>query len=397
MKKIIIIGIISLLLLTSCWDITEIEEVGFVLAVGVDRLTEQDLEQYKDQYKKETGKSVKKMYKTTYQVVIPSMLVDEGTAFEELPFFNITTVGKTAFKMTRKIAARRSRRLNYEHVKVLIISEDVVKDIKIEDIVDFYIRDHEMRRDTLIYLSKKNAKDILNKKLPLEIMPAISIKMIQNNYEAQHGMLEPLRIGELTEKLLTEQSYVVPRITSGEGDLVVGGGAVFLGSTNDYLGWLGEFDIESYKLVRGEAGNLVIEAYVNDEGFIYEMDNSNSSIEYAYIDGKDYFTITIKGEGYLSENQIDNIDLAQEEWNQKLIKEVENEIERSANMIIEKAQRTFCADIFELSDVIKRKNYKRWKEVKENWDGKDGFFENAQITVKSKIKIRHYMTKEQIQ
>lgn len=59
MKKILL-AFLSLLMLTSCWDLTEIEEIGFVLALGIDPLTEQDRKDYQEKYKKETGKSAKK-------------------------------------------------------------------------------------------------------------------------------------------------------------------------------------------------------------------------------------------------------------------------------------------------------------------------------------------------
>ena len=253
-----------------------------------------------------------------------------------------------------------------------------------------------MRRDNLIFISEDSVSDVLEQKLPLELMPAISISMIQDNYKAQQGMIPPVRIGEFTSYILQQKSYFVPRISYGNGDIKISGAGVFSGKTNDFVGWLGDYDILALRLVKGDGANLIIEADYQDELFIFEMDDFQSSINYQYKSGKDHFTIQLESEGFFAENHIDGIDLSNDEWNDELERQVENEIRDTSMKIIEKMQQSFYTDIFDLSDVIKRNNYRRWKEVKDRWDGKDGYFPKAEIVVDAKVRIRHFMTKEQL-
>lgn len=396
MQKIVV-SILALLLLTSCWDLVEIEEIGFVLAVALDPLSEEELAEYKKQYKKETGQPARQMYKTMYQVAIPSMIVKEAPGYENKPFFNITSVGRTNLKMTRHIAAKRSRRLHYHQLKVIIMNEQLLKTGEVAEFIDFYLRDHEMPRDTLVYVFKGAGKAILNQKLPLEIMPAISIKMIQDNYKVHNGMPAPKPIGELATSVLDTKSYIVPRISGKEGkDFTLAGAGVFLGETNELIGWLGEEDIEAYNLVVGEAENHIIEATLNEQLFDFEFDNFDVVINYQLKEGQDFFEINLRAEGFFVENWLDDIVIGEEETNKKLAAAVEKEIERLASKLVEKMQSEFQADIFELSKIVKKKNYRRWKEMKDKWDGKDGYFSKANIEINAKVKIRHHMLIEQL-
>lgn len=395
MKKAVI-SMLALMLLTSCWGLTEIEEIGFVLAVALDPLTKAELEEYNNQFKKETGQPARQMYKTTYQIVIPSMVVAEGLKIEDQAFFNMTSVGRTGFKMNRNNAARISRRFNFEHLKALIINEQLLKTGELAKFIDLYLRDHEMRRDTLVYVSKEDGKEVLKGKIPLEIIPAISIKKIHENYQAQHGMLPPKPIGELAISILDEKSFIVPRISAEKGELIIAGAALFLGDTNELIGWLGEEDVAAYRLVVGEAGNQVMEVTLEEQIFVFEFDNMAMVIDYQLKNGKDFFEIKLKAEGFFVEDWLDDIKIGEEETNKKLAAAVEKEIERLATKIVEKMQREFYSDIFELSKTLKIEKYQRWKEIKAEWDGEDGYFSKANIEINAEVKIEHQMLIEQL-
>lgn len=387
-KPVLIIGILTLL--TGCWDIREIDEMGFVLAISLDP---QDDQEIKEHFEDESKKLETQMFKTTYQVVIPRVL-SEGNPLEEKAFFNISTTGRTNFKSNRNIVSRRSRRLNYEHLKVLIINDQLVKDVFIENLIDYFIRDHEMRRDTLVFISNGNGEKILNQKLPLEIMPAISIKMIQENYRAHHGMLADLNIGELSKKVLEEKSYLIPHIVHKQGDFKIAGAAIM--QWNKFKGWLGEEDIDGVNIIQSDTENSVVEASYKGKLFVYETSNLNTSIKYTQKDGVDHFHLLIKSEGSFVENWVDNIKLSEQETNEQLQKEVAKEIENKALKVIEKLQHQYYADALGFGNYVNRKTPKHWKQIKKEWEGEDGYFSKANFTVEAEVRIRDYMTKEEI-
>lgn len=396
MIKKLLFSFLILIMLTSCWDLAEIEQIGFVLALAIDPLTEEELEKYESQFKKEMNLKPAQLTKTTFQIVIPGAITDEF-GFEEVPFFNIRSVGRTNFKTIRHIAARRSRRLNFEHLKAIIIHEDLARNGNIGKVIDLYNRDHEMRRTTLVYVSKGNGFEVLQSKLPLEMMPAISIKMIQENFPAHNGMPLPKTIGELATCVLDEKSYIVPRITPAKGqDFVISGAGVFSDKSDALIGWLGEVDMAGYNLIRGEAENAIVEATLDDHLFVFEIDQMDTAVEYEYKDGQDHLKLEVKLEGFLTESWLEDIDESEQEDIEKVEAAIEEEIVRICNKIVEKMQEEFHADIFDFYKMIKRKNYARWKEIEDDWDGEDGYFSNAVIEINSKARIRHYMTEEHL-
>lgn len=394
-KKTIVI-IFTLCLLTSCWDLREIEEIGFVLALAIDPLNEKEQKHYETQYKKETGKDSGPFLKTTFQIVIPSALTDDR-AFEPKPFFNISSVDRTNFKMVRNINARRSRRLNFEHLKAIIIQENLVREQDfIAKLLDFYIRDHQMRRRTYIFISDGKGEDVLAQKLPLELMPAISMKMIQDNYPAHNGMPIQSQIGDVSNRILSEESYIIPRISPKKGDFIIAGAGIMSGKENKLIGWLGEHDLAGYNFLIGEAENAIVEAYYEDHLFVYELDNMEKYVTYSRKNDIDQFHILIKTEGHFVEDQLEDVDISDEETLKKVAAALDKEILDICERLTTKLQAEFYADILNLNSILKKKDYHRWKQIKDNWDGEEGFFQKAEIQIEVQSKIRHYMTKQQL-
>ncbi|RXI99900.1 Ger(x)C family spore germination protein [Anaerobacillus alkaliphilus] len=396
MYRLALVVIVSLLLLTSCWDRREIEDISFVLAVALDPLEDNEREHFEGQFRKETGKEPEQLFKSTFQIVIPGTLT-EGPKFEQKPFFTISSVGRNNFKILRSIAARRSRRLNFEHLKAIIINEEIARSGNIGKMIDLYVRDHEMRRSTLMFVSNGKAEEVLEKKLPLEMMTAISIKMIQENYPAHQGMPYPVEIGTLGTAIIGHRSFIIPRITAKKGtDVIVSGAGIFLGKTNEFIGWLGEEDLEGYNFILGEAENSIVEARFEENLFVYELDNMDTEVDYYRKNEANYFKVKIKTEGTFVENWLEGVEIGNQTELEKLEKALEEEIKYVAEKIIKKMQQEFHADIFKFHSFVKKKNYQYWKEVEDQWDGENGVFSKAVVEIDVKAKIRHYMTKERL-
>lgn len=393
--------LICIFMLSGCWDLKEIEEISFVIGTAIDPI---DDEEIKTTYQKETGRSLpKEMFQLTNQVVIPGLIEgggDGGGSTSEGPFYNIRSVGMTTFKTNRNFMSRRSRPMNYEHLKVLLINEELARQGVIGKVVDFFARDHEMRRDILVLISKGRGWEILENKLPLEIMPAISIEMMSNNTERGHSIPPPTYIGQLISHVASHRSYIIPRIikTGGNG-IKLAGAAVFFGRENKMVGWLGEYDVQGYGWVMGEVENEVIEAFYgpDQKPFVFETDYSKVELDYQHENGKDLFTITIMAEGFFVDNWIGSIELDSQETISKLEEAVASEIKRQSTIVLEKMQNEFYTDIFQLHDQVRINEYDYWQEVKDRWDGKEGVFSDAEINVEVVVEMRHYMTTEDIE
>ncbi|WP_096200825.1 Ger(x)C family spore germination protein [Bacillus sp. FJAT-45350] len=405
MKKTIIFTLLIVLtssFLISCWDMTEIEEIGFVMAIALDPTPNE--EKKLKEIENETGKTIGRkgehdqLFNVSFDIAIPSRIEAQEGGRTGRAFFTKTTSALTNFKAVRQLSTRSSRRLNFEHLKAIIINEELVKGKPmLEHLGDLYIRDHEMRRRTFMYITNKEARDVIDNKLPLEELIAESIVSINENHRAASSMIPPTTIGDVAINITGNNSFLIPRIIPYEGELKITGGAVFLGKENIMLGWLGEEDISGYNWVIGEAGNSIIEVqYDEDEAelFVFETITASSTVNYVRDNGKDIFNVLIRAEGSLAESWLHDVEFSDEEVIKELEEKIEKAIERKAIRILDKMQNEFQSDIFGFHKKVKQKQYPYWKTVQDNWDGENSVFQEAEINVKTSVKIRHYMLNE---
>src|SRR5699024_11667123 len=61
------------------------------------------------------------------------------------------------------LSSLTARQPFYEHLKVIVFSEELAREPGVfESLVDVFIRYHEMRRATRVFISRGNASDILD-------------------------------------------------------------------------------------------------------------------------------------------------------------------------------------------------------------------------------------------
>ncbi|MDE5413381.1 Ger(x)C family spore germination protein [Alkalihalobacterium chitinilyticum] len=406
MKKFIYFTFLTLLVtcLIGCWDLTEIEEIGFVVGIGLDP-TENE-ERKLRMYERERGHRISpkaehpQLFDATFNVSVPSKIEAQEGGRTGRAFFNITTTDLTNFNSIRQVSARRSRRLNFEHLKVLIINESLVKSgPMLKHLVDLYIRDHEMRRKSYVYITSANTKDILNVKLPLEELITTSIVDITDNYEANLAMPSPTTMGDIATHITGEKSFIIPQIKPVGNDLRITGAAVFLGTESTMRGWLTEEEVKGYNWVIGDAESVIIEAeYEEGQGefFVYEVITMASTIDYRRENNRNIFDIKVKAEGSFAESWLHDVDISNEQTIRELEELIEKAIVRQVKNSIEKVQNDFQADIFGFHNKVRQQQYPYWKTIKEHWEGEGGEFQHAEVNVSAAVKIRHYMLNERL-
>lgn len=154
MRKISFILVISLFVLTGCWDKNEIEEQALVIVMGLDD-SEQD-----------EGVSV------TFQIANPQVGIP-NTGGEKEEATEIITFTAPDFITARDLAnASVARRIDFAHTKVIVIGEEFMKKEKAHKFLTSGIRDIEIRRDIKVIVSKEKASEFINKNDPkLETRP----------------------------------------------------------------------------------------------------------------------------------------------------------------------------------------------------------------------------------
>ena len=150
MKTKTIILLISILLLTGCYDRKELNKIAILTATEINKIDDN--------------------YIIRAQIVNPQS--PDKTTNIEAPFFIYTGTGKTIQEAYRQIKLSASRYLYPDHLRVLIINENLAQN-DISTIFDFYLRDPAIRTEFNVLIGKDD--NILSPITPLNQISASSI------------------------------------------------------------------------------------------------------------------------------------------------------------------------------------------------------------------------------
>src|SRR4051812_49273681 len=110
MKKwllVILVLIMSMPLLSACWNQKELTDLAFVTALGIDR--EKD-----------------DMYHVSFQLVNPgNVSAGQTGGGQGLPIAVYKAEGRTITEAARNATKKVSRRLYYAHTNLVVVSEEV--------------------------------------------------------------------------------------------------------------------------------------------------------------------------------------------------------------------------------------------------------------------------------
>jgi spore germination protein KC len=112
--------ILSIFYLAGCWDIREINEIGFVMAAGVDKAKDSD------------------KFVVTVQLANPKPIAAEkGKAAQGEPIWVLSAEGRTIFEAVRELSLVSSRRIVWGHNYIVIIGQSLAEN-NIGPVIDFF-------------------------------------------------------------------------------------------------------------------------------------------------------------------------------------------------------------------------------------------------------------------
>lgn len=140
MKKLLIVMMILILLLSGCWDLTESEDLAKVTDMGIDLGGNGDI-------------------RVTIKIVNPSAGGGEqglgGAGCTQFPFRMHSSIGTTISDAVSKLSQEVPQRVSFTHVTTVLLSEELVSFIGFRPVVDFFERNQEMRRNIWVCITKK--------------------------------------------------------------------------------------------------------------------------------------------------------------------------------------------------------------------------------------------------
>ncbi|USK57744.1 Ger(x)C family spore germination protein (plasmid) [Cytobacillus solani] len=373
MKKNLYIKSFSLLLLilflTGCWSAHEIEELSLEVGIALDKgelsSTEEELEKQDELYPKKDNITV------TFQTVntkIASAGSKSGGS-EQKAYFNISETSDSLFQIDNEISLRKGRPLTGYHLKVIIISEELLRMYSMGDLLDSYLRDNDIRPSCLVLISKNRASEVLESNENGEI-PSFSLVNMVENKNISTKILPPMPLAKLTGIMKSESSFLLQNIIPASGEVKISGAAVIKGKSKKLIGFFNEKDLEGISWITGkEEGGLVKSYYGEKEKLIvYNIQSIKSNI-IPHINGDDIsFEVKVQTDGNLSEDWV----TSEKSSNNKFLKEVEKifetEIKQLIMNVVQKMQDDYQVEVAGFGNQLKIKYPEIWNEVKVDWD-----------------------------
>ncbi|WP_026566982.1 Ger(x)C family spore germination protein [Bacillus sp. UNC41MFS5] len=388
MKKwllVFLVLIMSMPLLSACWNQKELTDLAFVMALGIDR-GEDDL------------------YHVSFQLVNPANVSAGQTGGGQgLPIAVYKSTGRTITEAARNATKKVSRRLYYAHTNLVVISEEVARErTSMLNLLDAFARDPEFRTTTELVISRDaTAEEIVTTLTILDKLPVTKITKEIKFAEAMKGEnlsvsiddiidgivgngKEPIVNGyrligmkEEANKATNLQKTTTDALLSADGLAVIKDGAM--------IDW-----IESKKsrgviwiLNKAKSTDITLKWNGKKNALSVVPIRSKTKVSPVFKNGKPVINIKIENEGWVSEANT-AIDLMDPKIIGKIEKLTEKAIKKEVQSTVKEAKRLKC-DIFGFGDVVHKANPVLWKKLKGDWNN---YFADLEVNVKVDTYVR---------
>lgn len=369
MKKaaVTLILIVSFLL-TGCWNAREINELGFVLSIGIDKVT--------------NG------FKVTAQIANPQTYSKtQSSSINNKSFWIVSSNGKTIFEAIRNMSTISSRRIFWAHIKVIIINEELARSNTLE-IFDFFTRNPELRLRTLVAVTPYNAGKLIEVVPDIEKDPATLLEDLiekKNLSGKVYGImlkdfledyLDP-NIGPVTSRIIIDKSKPEPA-------LKVSGAYVFDG--NKLVGSLDDDHTRGLLWIKNKIHDSIRVVYcpLDSKPVTLEIKSSKTSFKSYMEDNEPYYIIKVKAKARITEqgcltdfNDFHNLNLLSRTLEKAIQADIESTITTAKSLRV---------DFLGLSRILHRQHKEEWHRVSSNWNN---VFRKAKVTIIVKVDINH--------
>ena len=367
-KTILIIMVLIIsILVASCAGPRELDELGILVALGIDIENEKII--------------------VTCEIVKPKGSTSGVSG--EPTFVYTQSTGDTIFEALRNVTLEFEQRLFLSHNRVIVFGEEFAKR-GIGDYVNFFLYDNEPRETANILVAKGcKAYDVLGINAGISDAPGDYLNGLIENFlytskTRSMTMMEYVKyffsngtpVLGVVQKVEKMKIGIEQQQTSA---LDISGGAVFNGDR--LRGYFTPEEMIGFNFIVNEieGGLIVFETpdelsedneYIATKGkfTVIEIISSKTKNEIEIVDDKINLKINVTLKGVLGEDtkglmvtELDIKDAIQEACSDK--------IEEYIRMVMNKAQKEFQLDSFSINVLFHRKYPEEWKKIENDWNG----------------------------
>ncbi|MFX3648602.1 MAG: Ger(x)C family spore germination protein [Paenibacillus sp.] len=372
-------------LLTGCWDRQELNELGIMLGLGVDKDGD--------------------MIKVSAQVVVPNEVTKAGGG-KGTPVTQYEASAHTLFEAIQKLTETSPRRIFMAHIRVLVFGEEYARKDGIYDVIEALMREPTARPDYYVLVAKNTtASQLLNVLTPLDNIPAekifnsldISSKTWSPTTTVTGDELMEFMLSPGIQPVITGVEILGNKNQSGSKEnistirsparLNTTGLSVF--RKDKLIGWLTEDESKGYNYIRDNVESNVSHLPCREKGNVtLKALRTSTKRKAKVVNGKPIISIDVK-----NVSSIGAVECGIKIGSMKVLKELESDSEERLIELMQNSvnsvKRKFHVDIFGFGQEVYHADPKLFKKMEKDWDK---HFEELDIKYKANVQIKRVGT-----
>ncbi len=400
MRKLAFIVVCISLLLTGCWDYQEVDRLAPVMAIGIDSIPGSKIILLTVQIASPEGKGGSK--RTGQQ----------GGGGEAYTVMN--SEGKSLSEAIHNLSTQSTRRISLSHCKIIVLGENFAE-AGIGQILDELKRDRNFRRTDWLLTTDKTAKEILEKDIELEQVPARGLDLILQNFTTL-GRVLPMNLSDFSARLNEESKVsfsplvqledidkqVTSQLEKAAGRSLESAGrpkTLTISKTAVYknlrmVGVLNEDDTRLHRwLIDSPKGSSIKFTYTPQS----PTEEVQGEVMLNIIDGKTSITPQISENGItmniavtvkasLSETGVTGVDVLDPKVVAQLELQAAEAVKLQLEHTINTAQKEIKVDYVDFAESLHNYYPVEWKQIKDNWDDT---FPTVEYRISCDVEIRN--------
>ena len=384
MKKIFkfFIFVIILFSLSGCFNYKEINEYAIVSGISIDQSDD-------DPNKYEVG------------IQIMNAKKDEESDNSLITIYKAE--GNTLYQAFEKIMLDSPKELYLGHNEVVVISENLLRNKNPLDYLDYFMRDPEVEKDSLIMVAKDDkAYNVLKIITPLETIPSKNLKSTLSIADNFSGTLTMVTIDEFISSLSNDgKEAIIPsimitgKVKDGENienikesdpDAKLKFGTLAYFKDSKLAGYLSNDESTGYNFLAGNPNETYVNVKCDDKNYA-TIRISTSSLEekLSFKNKKPKVNVNVKVTADLLEYNCVADFIEDEKYIKELEKKSASKITKLMNKAINKLYKEEKTDILGYGFKFYGQKY---NEMKTLGYKKNELAKNISFSLKSKVKIK---------
>lgn len=372
--------------LAGCWDQREVQNRQMALAVAIDVVdgSETAIESFVQSH---GGKD----FRLSVQLLAiePSEGEEQGGA--NISSYVISGTGRLLSEISRNMLGQLGGPITWEHIQAIVISQAAAEAGGIDQLLDWFLRDAEMRWRIRLYITPDEAKPIIEYQPPNGEPNGLFLAGIGRNYlKNTHIVGGETELGFTSIRLDNNVSAPLPVIKLSDGVLKVGGMAIF--KRGHLAGYMDEYGTLGSKLILGLEKSAIITTACRDHPsriFAFELFHHDTRLRPHKSGDTIYYTLDIAMYGNIGEMEgcpePHDHNVNDPEFIKKLELQFAQEV-KQAVLYAYKRNQDLKTDTLRMGKKMQIAYPKQWEEIKHRWD--DEVFPTIPLVVSVNVVIR---------